>query len=304
MKFEHYILTRFNLPLLGIDVCEDKKVDACSEQYLSYRMHLFENYCLPSIKKQTNQNFKWLLLLDINTPEVFRKRFDYLHDYYPNLIPCYLDIFAYSEIPSVYTSLCQQYEDILGEDANGDDIESSTQLRQIIPLFVRDCISKCSNENVDYYITTRLDSDDALHCEMISDIQKRFIHNPGKKFYDYVYSYKYILNEGVVYRYSLLNGHFVSLSEPTTEVFQSVLFWNHLFINRFLNVEHIYTKPFQTELIHGGNVVNGFTELTISGILYALLHFHKKDFGFNFINHSYKRMFHILAFLIKESIKC
>lgn len=68
-KFEHYLLTKFNIGLYN-----DKKIDKNGrkindDQWMEHRLKLFEKYCFPSIIKQTNQNFKWLVLFDRRTPK-------------------------------------------------------------------------------------------------------------------------------------------------------------------------------------------------------------------------------------------
>jgi hypothetical protein len=42
-----------------------------SEDWLRYRLGLFEEYCLPSLKRQTMADFHWLLLCDESTPSPF-----------------------------------------------------------------------------------------------------------------------------------------------------------------------------------------------------------------------------------------
>jgi len=49
---------------------------------MSKRMELFEKYTLPGMRAQTNQNFKWLVQFDVDTPEV--PDFDY-----GNIIICH-----------------------------------------------------------------------------------------------------------------------------------------------------------------------------------------------------------------------
>lgn len=67
----HYLLTRFNLALW----IEDKNGAAIDrEEWLKRRMALFETFCLPSVKNQSCQNFSWILLVDANTPAVYRER--------------------------------------------------------------------------------------------------------------------------------------------------------------------------------------------------------------------------------------
>lgn len=71
MKCKHYIITRFNLKGRSKDK-NGQKVQ--SDEWLRHRVKLFERYCFPSIKGQTNQNFKWLVLFDHETdPIIYQK---------------------------------------------------------------------------------------------------------------------------------------------------------------------------------------------------------------------------------------
>ena len=79
MTFKHFILTRFNLPIFQPKVGE-KKVSHLDEEYLNYRFDLFERFCLPSVKGQTCQDFRWFVLFDAATPAVFRNRIGSLQE--------------------------------------------------------------------------------------------------------------------------------------------------------------------------------------------------------------------------------
>lgn len=62
---KHYVLTRFNL---------GKPEDG---EYWEIRKRLFEEYCLPSMIAQTNQDFTWLVLFDKDTARMCRQRIAY-----------------------------------------------------------------------------------------------------------------------------------------------------------------------------------------------------------------------------------
>ena len=61
---DHVILTRFNLPSGGTEA----RIRA-SESWLVNRWELFERYCAPSVAAQTNQNIKWIIYFDPESPE-------------------------------------------------------------------------------------------------------------------------------------------------------------------------------------------------------------------------------------------
>lgn len=67
----HYLLTRFNLALWQ----EDKNGQMIDRgEWIRKRLELFETYCLPSVAGQTCQKFRWILLVDADTPADLRER--------------------------------------------------------------------------------------------------------------------------------------------------------------------------------------------------------------------------------------
>ena len=68
-KIDHVILTRFNLPTAGVE-----SLIRAKEGWLRDRQILFEKYCLPSVKLQTNQNFSWIIYFDTQSPDWLKKR--------------------------------------------------------------------------------------------------------------------------------------------------------------------------------------------------------------------------------------
>lgn len=70
MNVRHYILTNFNLPRsFG-----DRPRRAPGEAWLAERFEIFERFCLPSVRAQHNQRFRWLLRFDPATPERYLAR--------------------------------------------------------------------------------------------------------------------------------------------------------------------------------------------------------------------------------------
>lgn len=299
MSFEHFILTRFALSYFeGVgEACLD-------EQYLDYRFNLFEKVCLPSVKNQTCQNFKWLVLFDSRTPVQFRKRIEGLQKCYPSLFPYYIDLKKETDLPPIekYIQLNDEYEGIVGGlSKNVTHLENDRPSRLILPRVLRRIIDRHSC-SPDYYVTTRLDNDDALHKDFISIIQQKVIANPQHIIYDFVNTYKFIFDEGIVYQYSFENGHFLTLVEPAGGLFQSVLFWNHLYASRFVETIHFQQRPLQLELVHKNNYVNAFTDLSMAGLTAGLVHFREKDFGLEGLSISRRKALWMVGSLLKHSL--
>ena len=55
MRFDHLVITRFNLRVSDTPAGED---------WLRHRLYFFRSVCCPSIRSQTNQNFRWVVLFD------------------------------------------------------------------------------------------------------------------------------------------------------------------------------------------------------------------------------------------------
>ncbi|YCK84019.1 putative rhamnosyl transferase [Arthrobacter sp. D3-18] len=62
-SLDHVFLTRFNLPSQGFE-----SVVRAQDGWLRERIVLFEHYCLPSMKAQTNQDFHWIIYFDPESP--------------------------------------------------------------------------------------------------------------------------------------------------------------------------------------------------------------------------------------------
>lgn len=63
MTVDHVLLTRFNLPSLGVE-----EVIRAREGWLRDRVELFERYCVPSVVAQEGERPRWLVYLDPESP--------------------------------------------------------------------------------------------------------------------------------------------------------------------------------------------------------------------------------------------
>ena len=129
-NLNHFILTRFNIYLWNKDKegCPVRTI-----KWLKHRFELFEQYCLPSIKNQTCQNFEWIVLFDDSTPEKFKNKI------------------------AEYQKECLQFIPIYVEPENG---------RRFAEIFREEVIKRVTAERV---ITTYLDNDDALNVRFVEE---------------------------------------------------------------------------------------------------------------------------------------
>lgn len=132
------VLTRFNIPWPRTD--KNGVTHDHLGEWLRDRIEIFENYCLPSMIGQTEQNFRWLLLFDYRTPKhIFEKL-----DAYKNIEICLVD------------KKCDESHGELSKRVVKDYTESL---------------------NIDYLITTRLDNDDMLHYRFIENVKNYFLNH-------------------------------------------------------------------------------------------------------------------------------
>ncbi|HUR32015.1 MAG TPA: glycosyltransferase [Saprospiraceae bacterium] len=67
-QFTHYLITRYNVPLEGWHV-DRSGISTRDVTWLRHRQLLFEAYCVPTIRAQSEKNFTWLIYCDKETPE-------------------------------------------------------------------------------------------------------------------------------------------------------------------------------------------------------------------------------------------
>lgn len=128
MKIKHIIITRFSVPNLW-----KAKLDN-NDQYLRYRLTLFNQFCLPSIKAQSSHGFTWLVLFGKDTPK-------WLRDQISKWESCNIMI-------PIYVS---------------NWIDAIQAIRSWIYSNI---------QSADFIVTTRLDSDDSLAKNCVFKIQK------------------------------------------------------------------------------------------------------------------------------------
>ena len=146
IDLQHFILTRFNLQLWN----RDKK--GCSVrtiEWLEHRFGLFESYCLPSLTKQTCENFEWIVLFDSNTPERYKDKINTFKMECPQMIPVFVE---------------------------------PNEGRYFADIFKREVVRRLSAKRV---ITSYLDNDDALNVEYVGDLQQRVMGLSNGTFINY-----------------------------------------------------------------------------------------------------------------------
>ncbi len=218
---EHFILTRFNVPLkFDLPPGEQAPHMGVDEKWLTRRFELFERVCLASVARQTEQHFNWLVFMDWATPVVFKERMAALTVHYTFLQPIY----------------CSQFdESLVLEEIH----------RREGPETVR--------------ITTRLDNDDAIHPRLIEQVQQLAQVNLSSQDLatGFFISFPIGCSEQHAdfyiqrYRHNPFTS-FVSSQESVTHVLSS----DHRYIADVAPVVFEYCRPMWCQVIHGENVAN------------------------------------------------
>ena len=93
-SFDHFLITRFNIRT------NTENYLGCSDDWMQHRIKLFEKFCLPSVLSQTNQNFKWLILFDKETPDQFKSHISNLISK-PNFEVIYLELYSLNHVKEI-----------------------------------------------------------------------------------------------------------------------------------------------------------------------------------------------------------
>ncbi len=224
MVLKHFLVTRFNLKVAGWDATKNGEA-VLNDVWLDDRFRLFESYCLPSVKNQSDQDFVWCLFFDTSTTEKYRSRIHQLAKSYANLQPLYI---------------------------NGMD-----ELAQAFVNF----INRSCPADVDYVITSRLDNDDLLHQSFIEQI-KTDVASANQTLVDKtVYDMRCGLQISVeretseIRRLTKFFNPFVSLIETTDKV-ESVLSRKHGQWSSAPQIIACTKRSMWVELVHQKNKMN------------------------------------------------
>jgi len=217
--FQHYILTRFNLRATDWTTTKNKE-KVLTEEWLKERFDLFENYCFSSVKNQSNQNFKWLVFFDINTPENYKLKVEEYRKSYDNFYPFFID-----------------------------------GMPNFLPEIIKN-IRLLDTEK--FIITSRLDNDDCIHEDYINVVQSYF-DSQNHLAIDLIDGYTLQTGKNIRLGFQKhLYNPFISLIEMKDD-FKSVWFrsrhgsWKHE-----KNIIRVKDKRLWLGVIHAKNKVNQF----------------------------------------------
>lgn len=257
-RFNHIVVTRFNLPIYD-KLRNGSRVRGIEEDYLEHRFEIFEKYCFASICNQTCKDFKWIVLFSDKTPKRFKQRNLELQQKCPVYFPFYFDEEKYETHHNHEAESIEFYNQ--SSDSDGPlDLDNEKKQFPVIHQFIRDCIIEVCNKPVDYYVTTRIDNDDAFHPAMIETIQKNIVFNNLRTpvIYNYLWGTQVWINKKIGQTIYSPNNHFCTCVERGDSQFHSVYYWPHNQLDKYLPIINIKDKPLWIEFIHDNNVGNSY----------------------------------------------
>ena len=217
MKYRHFIITRFNVNIYDIDF--PKRLE---DTWLAQRFELFQKYCFPTVRAQTDQDFTWLVLFDEQTPARYRTMIN-VYARYANFTPVWCGGFR-TIMPQVVRTM-----------------------RELAP-------------DADWLLTTRLDNDDGLSVGfvrclhgVVDSLAEDNLKPTDTLYINFPNGLQY--NNGDFYDFKDLTNAFVSLLERCDD--PHTVFWvDHPSIHDVAPVIQAETNPLWLQVVHDMNVYN------------------------------------------------
>ena len=227
---KHFFVTRFNLRYEGWKTAKDDS-PVLSDQWLNDRFELFQKYCFPSVANQKNQDFLWAVYFDIDTPSIHRKMVEKMAHEYSNFRPFYID-----------------------------------GMGALLPSFKELVMGNIDSED-DFVITSRLDNDDAIHCDFVDTIQKLAVPK-NETVIDLQQGYQLNVTNNLHdcrENYYYPSNPFISLVEATSKL-ETVLSRGHPEWAEAESIIVFKDRPLWIEVVHEKNKANGTRpDLPITG---------------------------------------
>lgn len=210
MKFQHLILTRFN-----VRVWDSIRP---GPNWHKHRFELFEQFCYPSVKGQSQQNFEWLVFFDAETPAEYRPKIaDFAR--WPHFHPHFL---------------------------NGYDLRD---IQKIVRSYL--------TPDTTHLISTTLDNDDALHRDFVAQVQAQF-SGQAFELVNFSNGLRLDVASEKVYACAIATNPFITLIEEIKSAENLLTITGCLphstIPHRFQAIRDVETQPLWLQVVHGRNV--------------------------------------------------
>ena len=270
----HYIITRFNLRLWAHD---KRGRETQTQEWLEERFRLFEAYCLPSVARQTESHFVWLVLFDSETPVKYIERIRH------------------------YQKICPQFTPIRVRP------EHSLRFVEVIQNVVSHYVAEKRKEAPDEtrLLTTYLDNDDALRLDFVERVQAVAERMSANTFISFVNGLQYYTELEIATHIRYRNNHFVSFVEevcPEKLHVKTVYgYGSHYYIDTYKKCKCQYEKtdrPMWMEVVHTNNVDNDV--LMTRSIRLVTCRDSLKDFGLDRLLSVHSRRIYYTCFFLRR----
>lgn len=218
-RSQHFVLTRFN-----VNIGPHRRT--WDDAWLASRFRLFEEYCLPSMRSQTSQQFTWLIFFATSSRATIER---YLADVppMPNLQPVFTDT-------------------VFG------------------PATTREAVISRHDGVSDRLITTRLDCDDALRSDFVQRLQAVRPERPREVF-NFPLGYQ-VSHDRFYLAYDPMNAFCTLTEpwDERGETVQTVYGAQHQKITDLAPVRQVDWKPSWLQVVHDLNLANTTNGLRVS----------------------------------------
>lgn len=213
---QHLLITRFNLRIRNVGTDKHGQ-EVLTQPWMQERLDIFERFCFPSVRYQTEQRFRWLLLLDQDTDAVSVERLERLRD-------------RFAKLQLVYVA----------------PVASAVDLAEPVAPWI--------DPDTRILVSTRLDNDDGLHEDALAEVRARV--RDRREFLNLRLGYVTDGQRARVesHRYSPF-ATFVEPRTPAP--FRTVYCGHsHGALRRIAPVRQIAERPLWLRVIHARNVAN------------------------------------------------
>lgn len=172
---KHFLITRFNIRT-GTWNSDKNGNSILDEEWMRHRFNLFETYCFPSVKGQSDHDFIWIVVFDTETSEQWKERIRLLQNEFNLFYPLFV---------------------------NGYD--------EFLPALKETINANLTTEDK-FILTSRMDNDDLIHRDYIKTI-KYHAQNKNNLVIDLRRGYQVNLMNGQVKKYYAKINPFLSVVE-------------------------------------------------------------------------------------------
>ena len=213
--YDHYLITRFNLKMNHSWKTNPKHL--LTPEWIEYRLNILKLFTISSVKNQTCKKFKYIILVDRKTDNMYLEELKKL------------DIF---------------YKIFFIDDSFG--FSRNCEQPKLLAKFIENDSTK------KYVITSNLDSDDSIHFDYINTIQKLFNYQINTIInFPCSYEYYLVLKRFLKKRY--LFNTFVNLIEKRDTV-KTCFYCGHTELNNFdFDFEFIENRYYCSLNVHSLN---------------------------------------------------